>query len=365
MAKRDPEKTARNKRIIEISEVLNTIRPEVMRVSECTSEQSLHGKIGGKNAEFIDIRNEIIYTPDQYIGLWLQGFLKVLEERSSFGVDKSECRYHQLHRLIKYSEVFRKYTFLFLERTFWRNFEALSRRRPSIEESELWIGQTNANYGILVTPRFRNEKWENDKSEIRHFKHGYWTIAHILETGLVIPGKDNRILFHNIEEYLTFFINVLVRNTGSVHQMNLAERYCDYVINKSDNPYNVPLLIPELRYAGLERNHKYRLDFCIIDTYTLSKIGIELSPWSSHGYIKGTKGKKQKEINRLAREHFEYEITKQKEYLRKFGVFTLIYSDTDLANPDQIFNNILPYLNPEHNQIQLFKIIIDDFMAYE
>ena len=36
-----------------------------------------------------------------------------------------------------------EYTILFLERTYLRNYEALSKVRPSIEEAEIWIGQEN------------------------------------------------------------------------------------------------------------------------------------------------------------------------------------------------------------------------------
>src|SRR5438874_16975 len=98
-----------------------------------------------------------------------------------------------------------------LERSYLNHFDELSKHRPSIEGSELWIGQKNANYGIFVTPRFAKGQWENDKSEIRALKVPYFTIGHILETGLVIPGKDKRITFPDVEHYLTFFQETIVR----------------------------------------------------------------------------------------------------------------------------------------------------------
>ncbi len=39
------------------------------------------------------------------------------------------------------------------------------------------------------SPRFANGQCENDKSEIRHFPHRYFSIGHVLATGLVIPGR--------------------------------------------------------------------------------------------------------------------------------------------------------------------------------
>jgi hypothetical protein len=69
----------------------------------------------------------------------------------------------------------------------------------------LWIGQEHANYGLAVTPRFANGEWENDKSEIRAFNHGYWTIGHVMETGLIIPGRDKIFRFNDVDQYLLFF----------------------------------------------------------------------------------------------------------------------------------------------------------------
>ena len=77
----------------------------------------------------------------------------------------------------------REWLNLFLKRTFLRNYEALSKVRPSVEEAIMWIGQENASYGLLITPRFREGQWENDKSEIRHFKSKYWTITIFCKLG--------------------------------------------------------------------------------------------------------------------------------------------------------------------------------------
>jgi len=90
-------------------------------------------------------------------------------------------------------------------------------------KSELWIGQTNANYGLLVSPRFKNSKWENDESEIRAFKQGYWTIGHVMETGLVIPNKNKTFTFSDVDQFLLFFSDTLVRNSGSQYEYELAE----------------------------------------------------------------------------------------------------------------------------------------------
>ena len=215
-----------------------------------------------------------------------------------------------------------------------------------MHEAEVWIGQNSANYGLLVAPRFTRGDWENDKSEIRHVKPRYWTIGHVLTTGLVIPGKHKKMKFANVDSYLDFFENVLVRQTKSVYQVDLAERYSECV-RASPEPLKVPLLIPELRYAGRDTKHRYRLDFCIIDPISLEKIGFELSPWSTHGELTGTKGKTQAQINAEASANFDKEMKKHKDYYRKHGIFALIYTDADLADTTQIFADIRESLKSE------------------
>ncbi len=253
---------------------------------------------------------------------------------------------------------------LFLTRTYLRNYDALTRKRPEVEDAEIWIGQENASYGLLVTPRFKNGAWENDKSEIRHFRPNYWTIGHVLQTGFVIPDEDDRIEFASVDHYLTFFRQTLVRNSGSKHEMEIAKRYCTFV-QESENPLEVPLLIPELRYGGKVARHEYRLDFTIIDPFTLSKVGFELSPWSTHGRLERTKDKTQKQINEEAQENFEKEMRKLKAYFRKRGIPIIVYTDTDLRDPDAIFANMVEYLTPTRMAKQLEFHAMEEFLAFK
>lgn len=84
MAKRDPEKTARNKIIANLSGELKAMLPKVLAKTGFDSEFSLHGKIGGKFADYIDIKNEVIYSSDHFISLWLQGYEDDLKARGDF-----------------------------------------------------------------------------------------------------------------------------------------------------------------------------------------------------------------------------------------------------------------------------------------
>ncbi len=354
MAKRDPDRTARNRRIAEMTTELREMLPWVLAETGWDSEASLNAKIGGKSDEFIDLRNEVITSPEHYASLWLEG---LGEHLSTTGY---KTAYDNLYETIKASPTAQQYLMLFLQRSYLKHYDELAKKRPTVDEAAIWIGQNNAHYGLLVTPRFHDGQWENDKSEIRHFRPRYWSIGHVLTTGLVIPGKDKRQTFADVDAYLDFFENVLVRHSGSKYQIKIAERYSEFVRAAAD-PHTVPLLIPELRYAGLTAKHKYRLDFCVIDPMTMNKVGFELSPWSSHGELTGLKGLTQKAINELAAGNFEKEMKKHKDFFRHQGIFVLIYTDTDLADINAVFADIAKYLVPASAPKQLKFHILSDF----
>lgn len=361
MAKRDSEKTRRTEEIEALTEKIEQVKPVVLELTKYKNEQSLNGTYGGKYAVYIDINNEVIDTPEQFVTLYFQGFLRTLEGLGASARQGNPCYDAFLH--IKRHVQVQEWISLFLKRTYLRNYEALSKAKPSVAEAEIWIGQENASYGVLVTPRFKNGRWENDKSEIRHFKPRYWTIGHIITTGLVIPGEDEKISFTDIDQYLSFFKNTLVRHSGSPHEKEIARRYCDFV-QASGVPEDVPLLIPELRYGGTEKKHEYRLDFTVINPYNLAKVGFELSPWSTHGELTGVKDKTQKVVNEEALANFERDMKKLKAYFRKFGITVLVYTDTDFKDYDAIFDEIAVYLSPTRAPKKLESQAINEFLAF-
>jgi hypothetical protein len=355
----------RNKEIRALTKQIKELEPTVLELTNSENVHSLNGKYGGKYAEYIDILNAVIDTPEQFISLYYQGFLKKLEfiKQSYSKSQYTNNAYFKNFEYLQEHEKVRRWLNLFLRRTFLKNYDSLSKNRPKLEDSVIWIGQNNASYGLLITPRFKNGQWENDKSEIRHFKPKYWTISHILKTGLVIPYEDEKINFCDIDQYLSFFKNTLVRNSGSPHEQEIAKRYCNFVRN-AEEPENVPLLIPELRYGGISNQHKHRLDFTVIDPFNMSKVGFELSPWSTHGQLKGTKDKTQKQINEEARGNFEKEMNKLKSYFREFGITVLVYTDNDLKDYDSIFGNISKYLSPVQAPKQLELQALADLLAF-
>jgi hypothetical protein len=351
MAKRDPRKTARRKRVAAMKTRLRKLLPAVLSETGFAGEQSLNSTIGHKTDFVIDLKHEVILSPDHYVALWMEGFKKQLSAGGGgFG---------DLFETIKASPALKKYLKLFLQRSYLKHYEELYKKRPEAAEAEIWIGENHADYGLLVAPRFANGDWENDESEIRHFAPLYWTIGHVLETGLAVPGKDQIMDFPKVDHYLKFFENVLVRGTASSHQKKIAAMYSDFV-RASDRPLDIPLLIPEFRYNGRAAKHEHRLDFCVIDPHTLDKVGFELSPWSSHGKLT-IKGKTAAAINDEAKANAEKDARKVRKYFRKHGVFVLTYTDADLAKPDALFADIRNHLEVTEPTKQLSFGLIDDY----
>ncbi len=355
MAKRDPNVTARNMRIAEMKIQLRDLLPAVLAETGFESEASLNAKIGGKAQEFIDLKNAVIHSPTDYAIKYMEGFEAHLSDGIGF-----KTSYDELYDTLNASKSAQQYMMLFLERAYLKHFAELSKLRPKVEEAAIWIGQNAADYGLLISPRFAKGDWENDKSEIRHFKPKYWSIGHVMDTGLAIPRKNKRLNFKTVEDYLDFFQEVLVRHSKSKYQIDIADRYREYVL-AADDPLSVPLLIPELRYGGRDAKHTYRLDYCIIDGTTMERIGFEFSPSSSHAAIAGTKHKTQKEINAEVAANFEKEMAKHKAYFKTFGIFTLIYTDTDLADMAGVFKDIRKYLTAKESQTELNFSVLDNF----
>jgi len=355
MAKRDTNKSARNRIIKAYKVQLQELLPKALKETGTRDEQSLNAILGSKNDEFFDLKHDVIHSQDQFVNQWMAG-LKDAALANERGATVS------LWKSLKKHESFRRYTRLFLERSYLRHFDELSKNRPLVEESELWIGQKNAHYGLLVSPRFRDGQWENDKSEIRAFQIPYFTIGHVMKTGLVIPGKDKTFKFSDIEQYLLFFQDTIVRNSGSKYEYDIAGYYCDYV-RANGNPEQVPLLIPEFRYAGLAEKHIYRLDFLIINPYTFDKTGFELSPWSSHGYLHKIGKLTQTQINAMAADNFAKEMKKHRAYFKEHDVVCLIFPDDELKDTKALFKKyMLPCLTPEKPRNQLSFQIMEEFL---
>jgi hypothetical protein len=178
------------------------------------------------------------------------------------------------------------YVKFYIERYFYRNIFARTREKPEKQLWELWFGDNTMKWGILLAPVYRSGSWVNDVSEIRKAKYNYWTIGHILATGLIDPGSLKPLAFKTIEDLEAFYFSVLKRMSVSPYEQRIAEMYVEYIRSSSD-PLDEPFLIPELRYAGLQNLHRFRLDFAVLNSHTMRLLGFEISPQSTHMAIDG------------------------------------------------------------------------------
>lgn len=83
MAKRDPAKTLRNQQIAKLTDEINELLDDVLELTGYENEHSLNATYGGKYAEYIDIKNEVIDTPEQFVALYLQGFCELWKDWAS------------------------------------------------------------------------------------------------------------------------------------------------------------------------------------------------------------------------------------------------------------------------------------------
>jgi hypothetical protein len=314
---------------------------------------SFHGTIGGKNNDYVDSIRQVFLSRGQFLAEWKEGALAKAAARDEYELKTYGRRYqnsavHDILRMLK-DPVIGPYIDLFLERNFYRQYHARIRAKPEDALWEIWLGSKNQEYGLFITPRFRNGAWENDVSEIRRVNFEYWTIGHVLHSGFLIAGKDQWYETATLDELFKVYQHVLVRSTGSIYSVAFGEKYEEY-IRDHDRPESFPFLIPEFRYEGATGRHKYRLDFTILSASRNLKIGIELSPWSTHGRVKGKRKLRESggetAIEKAQIKKWEADTQKRNAYFKKFGITTLTFTDSDLANMDEAFSQIEPYLSP-------------------
>lgn len=306
------------------------------------SVHGMHAIIGSKNNIFVDSIRTQFMDPNDFIQQWIKGLLDKYENYSYKTRDGIERKYILINLL--QNDYFREYTLIFLERNFYRNLVARTRFKPDDILWELWFGNGNFVLGIFMTPVFRSGKWTNDVSEIRRANYKYWTIGHIMKTGIIDPESNIPITFLTYDNLFIFYRSILKKLSNSLYEKEVFERYIDY-LNASENIDEEPLLIPEIRYAGLNKDHKHRLDFTILNSHTQEYIGFELSPSSSHMAVSGIRsGKSQNTMNQELSEKWDKEMTKRNDYFSSYGITTLTFTDEHLANMDDVFENIAMFL---------------------
>ena len=269
-----------------LSNRLDALRDKALeRASQILGERQnihkLHGRIGGRNTVLVDSLRLQFSDPYDFLAQWLNGLMNKVEDIET----KQKAKYnghiypntstHELVKLVK-DPILRDYTFNFLIRNFYREFVARTRAKPAEILWSLWFGDNRLIWGLAIAPAYRDNGWTNDKSEIRRADYSYWTIGHVIKTGLIDPSSSQPLTWSSPEQFIDFYRSVLKRLSNITYEQGIADRYIQN-LEQSTNMYDEPILIPELRYAELSHEHKYRLDFAILNTNLMKSNVFELS----------------------------------------------------------------------------------------
>jgi hypothetical protein len=302
-----------------LSEQLDQLRPEAIRVASAVkgrtlSLQSFHAVIGGKNNTYVDSVRTQFKDPEDFLAKWTHGLVSEVKRREELelrfdGRIHGSSAAHDVARIVK-DNVGRAYVFKFLTRNFYRQYNARVRHKPADPLWAIWFGGKNQDYGLLIAPVRRKGEWTNDHSEMRRAPYVYWTVGHVLQTGLASPDEEQPLTFPTIDELVKFYRYFLKKMSNSKYEKGMADRYMAY-LDASADVFSEPFLVPEFRYAGLAGKHEHRLDYTVFNGHTMALTGFELSPYSTHGAIKKAKDKTQKVINEEGAARWEKEMKKR------------------------------------------------------
>ncbi|MEO4005822.1 hypothetical protein [Flavobacterium sp. CAU 1735] len=297
------------------------------------SVHSLHGTIGLNKAANLDLVHGMWPTYEDYIASWLSGLKDLI----------ASGRNSMMQKIFKVKEI-REYILLFLERDFYRHYKIRVKQKPQENLWSIWFGNSTLTWGLLIAPRFWDGVWYNKPARIRKVDFEYWTVGQILKTGLVDPENDKLYKFRDLAVFMNFYESILKRVSNSIYEKAIFDFYKDY-INSSADPLSEPFLIPEFRYDGLTKKHKYRLDFTILNCHTGERIGFELSPQSTHMAVSGIKSKTQIEMNEDLSKRWAHEMTKRNEYFQQYGITTITFTDEQLKDMEHCFGIMKYYLS--------------------
>lgn len=305
------------------------------------SLHSFHAHIGRNNNTFVDSVRTRFTGPQDFIARWIVGLHNALDALKASGKKHYSGRLFSEEVVLKclQDEKLRDYTFHFLERNFYRNFRERTRNKPDDALWSVWFGSGNLSWGLIIAPARRNDEWTNDKSQMRREHYTYWTIGHVLSTGLYDPTSASPLKFKTTEEFSTFFRSVLKRVSNSLYEQAICDRYLNYIA-RSSNPLDEPLLIPEFRYAGKDKHHEFRLDFTVLNGHTFDFTGFELSPSSTHIRVQKSADKTQAQLNAELAKAWEHEVQKRNAYFQTYGINVVTFADEALKNIDACFAQI-------------------------
>lgn len=309
------------------------------------SLHSFHAHIGRNNNTFVDSVRTRFSGPKDFIAQWIVGLHNALDAQKAAGRKGYGGRLMSGEVVLRclQDDTLREYTYRFLERNFYRNFRERTREKPDDALWSVWFGSGNLSWGLIIAPTRRNDEWTNDKSQMRREDYTYWTVGHVLSTGLLDPNSPAPLKFQTTSDFATFYRSVLKRVSNSLYEQAICDRYLNY-LSRSSSPLDEPLLIPEFRYAGKDKRHEFRLDFTVLNGHTFDFTGFELSPSSTHIRVQKAAEKTQAQLNAELAKDWEHEVSKRNAYFQTYGINVLTFADKALKDIDACFAQIEVYL---------------------
>lgn len=302
----------------------------------------------GQDYNIKSVNSTINYKIDEYAKIKESSYATVEALLNAYCAELVKHKEDFLYELLGDKDCL-EYFEIFMRRYFLRKEKELSRIKPKQQLYELWFGNNDHCFGIMITPvyRFSHQNnmyiWENDKSEIRKVDFRYWSVAHILKTGIIDIKKNERIMFADIEELIDFYEHTFYDKSNSKYERPVMQKYLELLRQASD--YNkIAFLIPELRFKK-EKLHKYRLDFTVLSAEgEKDHVGFELSPDSSHAYTQDIEHKMPEEIKTEEIQRWEKEIGKRNDYYEKFGIHVRTFMEKQLLDIDVCFDVMKGYI---------------------
>lgn len=296
------------------------------------ARQSLDAKIGSKDVEFANIKRLSFDTAEQFRNQWLLGLYESTNE--------------ELKSLFR-DKYIRNYILLLLERRFLKKRKMYEKIKLREYEREIYLGENNCVFGVFIAPINIDSEWKSYYLKGLKTPYAYLTIGQILNEG-ILKGTINTKSFYeaslisvSTREDIIDIYNVFIEKASS-YERKFIEEYIK-MLHHEEKWEEIPLLLPEVRFDGIDFKHKYRIDFMIINMISGKRIGIELSPYITHMQDRETWGK---------------EMSKRNEYLEKYNIATITFTDKQLGDIEKCFEQIKDYFFPmEMNDIKYEEII--------
>jgi hypothetical protein len=235
---------------------------DVLYITNIENQYVLDGKISGKHASYVNVHNEKFRSLVDFLSRWFLGFYRRMLDTYAKGPQNDTFEYFLEFRELQ--------TYMVAHLcTYYLNYkQSLEKEKPIYAKSIVSFRNRDVNYELLITPRFGEGKWENDKSEIRLFKPQYWSIGHILKTGLCYSGKQYRIPKRSIRTLIELLWQFEDIKNPLPEERRILEIYVT-TLNNAKNPSDIPILFINAGFGNYSDKAFKHNTYMLIDSESL------------------------------------------------------------------------------------------------